>query len=417
MSCSRREFMKSVVGASTIVSLSPAVPLFVRKALHAAPADVNATDTVLVVVQLSGGNDGLNTVVPFEDDVYGRSRKTLRLTAREVHPIDDQLGFHPEMQRSLDLFREGHLSVVQGVGYPQSDRDHEVAMRDWYTARPGQTACPTGWIGRTVDSIRSTMDVKVPAAFVAPIPKPLALNAEKSIIPRIITAESWTRNPTPGETSGKVNRAPLASSEGPAQGQPLLSLVRRATSSAYTTSGQVKQVLNHAVESSPYPAFPFAQRLKAIAELVKADVGTRIYFTELGGGGFGGFDNHANQRDNHAALLRQLSGALAAFVADLRRKRILDRVALMTFSEFGRTVSENGRRGTGHGAAAPVLLAGGKLKGGLIGHHPDLLDLDADAPKFHTDFRQVYATMLENWLGFRSESALGQKFQTLDLFA
>ena len=152
-----------------------------------------------------------------------------------------------------------------------------------------------------------------------------------------------------------------------------------------------------------------------IAQLIRAEVGIRIYYTELGGEEPGGFDNHANQRDNHAALLRQLSDSVAAFVLDLRRDRLLHRVLLMTFSEFGRTLAENGRRGTDHGSAAPMFLAGGKLKGGLVGPHPSLTALENGGPKHHTDFRRVYATVLDRWLGLDSQAVLGGKFEPLDL--
>ena len=143
-------------------------------------------------------------------------------------------------------------------------------------------------------------------------------------------------------------------------------------------------------------------------------MGIRVFFTELGGDGFGGFDNHANQLGNHCALLQQLSESVGAFVKDLEAQHLMDRVLLMTYSEFGRTVNENGRRGTGHGAAAPVFLAGGRLKGGLIGEHPSLTDLTKNSQKHHTDFRQMYATALDTWLGLDSKAILGQRFDTVD---
>jgi uncharacterized protein (DUF1501 family) len=159
-----------------------------------------------------------------------------------------------------------------------------------------------------------------------------------------------------------------------------------------------------------------AGHLTIVSDLIRADVGIRIFFVELGGGGIGGFDNHAGQKDNHAALLEQLSESMAAFADDLARRNLLDRVALVTFSEFGRTLTENGRRGTGHGAAQPMFLLGGKVRVGLIGKHPSLDDLDQDAQKPHTDFRRVFATLLERWLGYPGEPVLGAKYRTMDLF-
>jgi uncharacterized protein (DUF1501 family) len=155
--------------------------------------------------------------------------------------------------------------------------------------------------------------------------------------------------------------------------------------------------------------------LRTVARLIRADVGIRIFYTELGGQEPGGFDNHANQAENHAALLYQLAESVSAFLLDLKRDNLLDRVLLMTFSEFGRTVKENGRRGTDHGSAAPLFLAGGRLRGGLVGSHPNLTDLENGGQKFHIDFRRVYATVLDRWLGFDSLPILGARFEPLDV--
>jgi uncharacterized protein (DUF1501 family) len=157
-----------------------------------------------------------------------------------------------------------------------------------------------------------------------------------------------------------------------------------------------------------------AENLATVAQLIRADLGIRIYSVELGGGGIGGFDTHANQAANHGALLRELAESTSAFVDDLKHDRLLDSVLVMTFSEFGRTLSESGRRGTNHGAAAPMFMIGGRVKGGLWGAHPSLTDLEEDAPKFHTDFRRVYATVLERWLNLKSEKVLAPGFTPLD---
>ncbi len=164
-----------------------------------------------------------------------------------------------------------------------------------------------------------------------------------------------------------------------------------------------------------YPAFGLAEDLRTIANLIRAEMGIRIFYAELGGGGIGGFDNHANQMGNHCALLEQLSESVTAFAADLSKDRLFDRVLLMTFSEFGRTAAENGRHGTDHGVAAPMFLVGGNLRGGIHGTHPSLMDLDDGALKHHTDFRSVYATVLEDWLQIASRSILGRQFARLKL--
>jgi uncharacterized protein (DUF1501 family) len=208
----------------------------------------------------------------------------------------------------------------------------------------------------------------------------------------------------------------LAENPGPTADNPLLDFVRRTTARSYAHRRAIEEIAV-ASGAAGYPPLQLAQRLRTIAQLLRADVGVRVFFTELGGDGFGGFDNHANQIGNHCALLEQLAESVAAFVADLDRQNLLDRVILATFSEFGRTVKENGRRGTDHGAAAPMFLAGGRLRGGLIGEHPSLTERQNNGVKFHTDFRRVYATLLDHWLGFDSEQALGGAYEPLHLFA
>jgi len=405
MSTSRRDFLKTTVKGSALLSLAPAVPAFLTDTARAAESASDGRDTVLVVVQLSGGNDGLNTIVPYTDDEYARNRTTLRLTEREVHKVDSYWGFHPHMKAAARLFKEGRLSVVQGVGYEKSDRNHPTAMRNWHTARPDDPNCNTGWMGRAVDHVCQNGETGMPGVFVGPIARPLGINAENAVVPSIRKAEELTFRAPP--TIGDAVAADHANED------PLARFVRRNAIAAQATSRDVKAVLADAGATADYPAFPLAGLLKTIAQLMRSDVGIRIFFTELGGGGIGGFDNHANQRDNHAALLGQLSESIAAFVDDLARDGQLKRMLLMTFSEFGRTLAENGRRGTGHGAAQPVLLAGGGLKGGLIGKHPDLTSLDQGAPKHDTDFRRLYAAAL-GWLGIDSQAVLGRRYKPLD---
>jgi uncharacterized protein (DUF1501 family) len=405
---SRRDFLKSIAGTSTLLSLSHAVPSFLQRTAWATESTTAGSDNVLIVLQLSGGNDGLNTVVPYSDDAYARNRQTLRINAHEVHKLDAQLGFHPQMPEFKRLLDDGNLTIVQGVGYSGSDRNHDSALRDWHTAQPGEIQCQTGWVGRFADAASQIDKTDVPGVLVSSIPKPFALNAERSVVPAIPTAEQWTRQ---GGSTGKE-----ADGKAGSKANSLLELARSSTQAAGQLSQRVEAVLAKSHSSAEYPRFTLAGQLKTVAQLIRANLGVRIYFTELGGGGIGGFDNHANQRDNHAALLRELSESIAALIDDLKKDGIHRRVVLMTFSEFGRTVSENGRRGTGHGAAAPVFLAGGGLRPGLFGDHPSLTDLDGDAPKHHTDFRQVYATMMDRWLGVDSQLVLGKKYTPLDVF-
>ena len=412
MRSTRREFLKVSLGA---LSFGVGVPSFLRRATLAASSRAG-TDNTLVVVQLTGGNDGLNTVVPFEDDAYARSRPTLRLPKDRLHRIDPLLGLHPQMEAFVRLYEQGHLSIVHGVGYPNSNRNHDEALRDWETARPGETGAQTGWLGRVADGAANP-GAGAPAVFLGQIERPFGLNAEKTVVSSIRSVDDCRVHDPPGPEGGDLHRRLLArAAESPRPGteNPLLDFLRREAIEAQAGSDRIG-ALAEATASGGYPDFQLARTLASCARLIRADLGIRVYFVELGGGGIGGFDTHANQGANHGALLEQLSRSVAAFVEDLRKDGLLERVLLMTFSEFGRTLAENGRRGTDHGAGAPVFLAGGKLKGGLLGAHPRLDDLDGGAPKFHTDFRRLYATVLDRWIGIDSRAVLGGEFEPLDV--
>jgi uncharacterized protein (DUF1501 family) len=409
MSPTRRQFLKASCGASTLLTLGGRVPAFLARAAAAESVRGGGDDKILVVVQMAGGNDGLNTVVPYADDVYQQSRPTLRLSARQVRKIDAYLGFHPRMPGFMRLLDEGHLSVVQGVGYPHVNRNHDAGMHIWQTAVLDRPAATTGWLGRAVDQVYRPETAQVPAAYTGEIAQPFTLRSARAIVPTIRALDEATLQPGPAASVGQPFGAGVASDAS----NPLLDFVRRGAAAAQVRSRRIEGVARSgtSARAAGYPNFQFAEQLYTIAELIRADVGIRIFYTELGGPSPGGFDNHAGQADNHAALLEQLSESVAGFVHDLGRDRLLDRVLLMTFSEFGRTLRESGRRGTDHGTAAPMFLAGGQLRGRLVGAHPSLTDLDGDEMKFHIDFRQVYATVLDQWLGIDSRTVLGSRFE------
>jgi uncharacterized protein (DUF1501 family) len=411
MFSTRRDFLKATMGAPILLSLKSMASNPLVRAASAVVPQREECNTVLVMLQLSGGNDGLNTVVPYGDDQYARNRPTLSLPPKDIHKIDSLIGFHPRMAAFMRLYEEGHLGIIQGVGYPNMDRSHDGAMRIWHTADPDRPNRQTGWLGRAADVIRQPNITTVPAVFVGPIARPFGLNAENAIIPSIQSSSELTIRPIKGESQWKY-MAGLPRAE---KDNKLLHLLQDCTLRADDYSKRIEAVAQTSDNGAEYPSFGLAGHLRTIAQLIRADVGIRIFFAELGGGGIGGFDNHANQLGNHCALLHQLSESLGAFIYDLKSDKLLDRVLLMTFSEFGRTVKENGRRGTGHGAAAPIFLAGGRLKCNLFGSHPSLTDLDNGALKFHTDFRRVYATVLDKWLGFESRIILDKQYEAIDI--
>jgi uncharacterized protein (DUF1501 family) len=422
MLSTRRDFLRAALGTSTLMSLGSVAPDIL---IRSAAGRRNDRDTVLVVLQLTGGNDGLNTVVPYADDEYGRNRTTLRLPTNELHKLDSTLGFHPRMEAFLRLYKDGYLTIVQGTGSPISDQNHERALRMWHTADPQRPQQQTGWLGRVADRAWTPTRPDATAAFVGPIARPFALNAENVVVPSIHSVEdlvvrsvsAWGERPRSPEdvVRGRTTyeETPHGVTTNKMTDNSLLQFVRQSTLDARAKSQRIEAAIK--TPGGDYPPFGLARDLRTVAQLIRADIGIRIFFVELGGGGLGGFDNHANQLGNHCALLNQLAESVAAFIYDLRRDKQLDRVLLMTFSEFGRTVRENGRRGTDHGAAAPLFLAGSKVKGGLVGPHPSLTDLDKGALKVHTDFRRVYATVLDRWLGFESEPVLGRRFEPLDV--
>jgi len=411
---SRRALLKSILGGSSLLAFSSTAPAFLGRTAQAARSERNGRDTVLVVVQLAGGNDGLNTVVPHGDDLYAQSRPTLRLPASRLHRIDSLLGFHPRMEAFARLYHDGLLSVVQGVGYPNPHGGHFESMHIWQTADTSIRG-QTGWLGRAIDQNASGRLPGAPAAFVGQIRQPFALNAARAIVPSIRSLDDCVIH-GPAGSGPADDHLRAAAAEAPRRGGPLLDFVQKTALSSYSHRRAIEEAAGLAASSGrDDPQFPLARSLRLARQLIRADAGLRIIYTELGGEEPGGFDNHANQLDNHAALLHQLSESVAAFIRDLKRHGLLDRVLLLTFSEFGRTIRENGRRGTDHGSAAPLFLAGGKIAGGLIGRHPNLTDLEAGGLKHHTDFRRVYATLLEQWLGVDSVPVLGSRFETVNM--
>lgn len=411
MNTTRRRFLQQTLGSSTLLSLGLSVPEFLARAARAAESQPPRGEKVLVVVQLSGGNDGLNTLVPFADDAYARNRIVLRIPTEQVLKVDDHLGLHPQMPGFRKLVEAGRLAILPGVGYANPDRSHFRSMDIWHTARPEVEDTRDGWLGRCLDGAPRAAGSDVPALHLGAGPSPLALASRHSPVPSIESLEGFRLRTEGGalplESLGKLAEA--ARPDAP----PLVEFLRQSAVHAYASSRQVQEVLQADRGAAKYPESGLARKLKQVAQLIDAGLDTRIYYV-----GLDGFDTHANQLGGHAALLGELSGAVSAFVEDLAARSQLDRVAVFCFSEFGRRVRENASQGTDHGTAAPVFLAGGRVRSGVLGPQPSLTDLDGEGDlKFHTDFRRVYATLLDQWLNCASDVVLGQKFEPLALFS
>ncbi|MCB9940756.1 MAG: DUF1501 domain-containing protein [Planctomycetaceae bacterium] len=407
MRSNRREFLRTTLGSSAILSLGATLPDFLRAA---AATGTDDKDTILVVVQLSGGNDGLNTVIPFSDPAYKKARPTLAIPTSDVLKIDDTLGFHPSARGLADLLEDDSLAIVQGVGYDNPNRSHFESMDIWHTCQRKSDTRTTGWLGRYLDATQANKSGASLALHLGHEKQPLALTATGVSVPSISSLESFRLNDS-GDKEVRSTISKLAASKQD-ESDSLLGFLQSTTTVALAASQRVEQASRDYKTPVTYPDSELAKKLKTVAQLIDSGLGTRVYYVTLDG-----FDTHSQQPAAHAALLSQLGGAVSSFVKDIDHHGQSDRVAVLAFSEFGRRVAENASEGTDHGAAAPMFLAGKKVRAGLIGKHPSLTDLEDGDLKFHTDFRQVYATVLESWLGWPNESVLGGKFKTVEAFS
>lgn len=380
---SRRSFLK---GALAFPAAAALPGLFARAAWAA-----GGGDDVLVLVRLDGGNDGLNTVIPFGDDLYYRARPGIGV--REPMKLDDYVGLHPSLGALRSAWDDGALAVVQGVGYPNSSRSHFTSTDIWHTAFTTPPERWSGWAGRALDAMD---EGEVPALQLDPAPLSLALTGERVVVPAVADAESFRV---------RGNKELLAALVARPRDGATAEQVRRSGASAYKTAERLEKAFGSG-DAAGYPDTDLARRLWQIARLVEGGLPARVYAVRLGG-----FDTHSRQAAAHAVLLKTLGDALGAFQADLKAKGLDKRVLAMTYSEFGRRVEENRSLGTDHGTAAPLFVMGGAVRGGLKGAHPSLADLEEGDLRHHTDFRQVYATVLERWLKADSRAVLGAAYE------
>ncbi len=366
---------------------------------------------MLVIVQLDGGNDAINTLVPHADEVYERYRKVLRLDKRWLIRINDQVGLHPALRGLSTLLERGQLALVPGVCYPNPNRSHFESMAIWQTARLGaeQNAGP-GWIGRAFDARAGSAEGATsgaPSLFIGDGAPPLALRGCRSSATALARVDDLR---LPEGLVPSLAETRLAGSTEADEG--LGAFVRRSLVDSYASAQRVSELVARSTASSSesYPDDPLGERLRTVAQLLKAGLGARVFYTVQPG-----YDTHAGQLEMHDRLLRMLSSALKSFFDDLAAAKLADRVLVLGFSEFSRRVAENSSAGTDHGTADLVLLAGQGVQGGIHGKVPSLTDLADGDPRWSVDFRRIYATVLEDWLGLSAESALGGRFETLPL--
>jgi uncharacterized protein (DUF1501 family) len=429
----RRVFLQKGL---TMLAVGATVPTFLDQTVMALanPLDMPLTQQpsgkdgkILVIVQLSGGNDGLNTVVPYADDAYHRSRPQLRHAADSVLKVNDYVGLHPNLAPLKELYDDGRMSIIQGVGYPNPNRSHFRSMDIWHSGDPNKEVVTNGWLGRFFDNTCVGADPHVGVSIGEQLP--LAMKGDR------ITPLSFDRpetyryngkdkdeylalNKINGNASSRAEMAPSAGAKPQAAKnakqiitpESQLDFLHRTAMDAQLSSDDILRMTQRHSPPAAYPGGSFGAGLRTIAAMIAGGLPTRVYYVSLGG-----FDTHANEKGRHDQLMQQFAQGIGAFWKDLKKQENQDRVLVMTFSEFGRRVEQNASGGTDHGAAAPMFLFGQHLKTGLAGKYPSLTDLDSGDLKYNTDFRSVYATILQNWLDAPSKPILGGQFAAMPL--
>ncbi len=430
----RREFLRRTVLGSALSWTVPAFLADTFSALQTQAAD-SATQiatgkdaSILVVLQMAGGNDGINTVVPYANDFYHKARPKIGQKAEEILRVTDEIGLHGAMKGFKALNDAGQLSIIQGVGYPNPNRSHFRSTEIWQTASDSNRVEKNGWLGRYFDNACSGADPTVgvaignqlPQAFFAAKPKGIVFNNPDNYRFRAngeTTEASYKKlnelemsSPLPDENSGgSIAMLPAGM---PMTAGRAVDFISRTALDAQHSSDEVRNIAARVRNQATYPASQLRNELKLVAKLIGGGLPTRVYYASQGG-----YDTHTNQLATQQRLLGDLAESVKAFTEDLKAQGNMGRVLVMTFSEFGRRVAENANGGTDHGAAAPMFVIGEKVKAGLLGQYPSLApgDLFQGDVKFNVDFRSVYAGVLENWLRTPSAPILGRTFTPLNV--
>jgi uncharacterized protein (DUF1501 family) len=435
----RRDFLRRTVLGSALTWTVPAFLADTFSALQAQAADsaiqtaTGKDSTILVVLQMAGGNDGINTVVPYANDFYRRARPKIGLRPEDVLKLNDDLGFHGALKGFKDLYDAGELSVVQGVGYPNPNRSHFRSTEIWQTASDSDRVEKHGWLGRYFDNacagadptVGVTIGSQLPEAFFAASPKGVCFNNPQNY--RFIANPNETEeykklneletsgpglmtDPATGDMANSGDSIGMLPAGMPMTGGRAIDFISRTALDAQHSSDEIRGIAARVQNQSVYPNSPLAGSLKLVARLIGGGLPTRVYYVSQGG-----YDTHTNQLATQQRLLQDLGDSTKAFVDDLKAQGNLQRVLVMTFSEFGRRVNENANGGTDHGAAAPMFIVGNHVKAGLLGKYPSLApqDLFEGDVKYNVDFRSVYAGVLENWLRTKSAPILGRTFPPL----
>jgi len=407
--CTRREFLR----ASSILAVGAAMPAFLAKAVAATTEELGGPipgfkdDRILVVVQLGGGNDGLNTLVPFTDYSYYRLRPRIGLKDDKLIKLTGDVALNAKMKAFKDLADQGKLCVVEGVGYPNPNRSHFRSMEIWHTGVDSDRYSESGWIGRYFDNqCGGTAEPVAGVAVGGERPQSFAGQKGFGVAFQDPNSFGWTE----GQGDAKEKNFRVLNAANETVHNDTLDFLRKVTNNAVLSSDRVREVAKKYKGGIDYPRDPFANSMQTVAKMISGGLPTRIYYVTLTG-----FDTHANQLVTHDNLLERFTAGVAAFQRDMELQGNADRVLTMTFSEFGRRVAENASGGTDHGTAAPMFLVGNMLNAGMAGKRPSLTDLDQGDLKYTTDFRGIYARVLDQWLAADSKLILGRAFPQIGL--
>jgi len=371
-----------------------------------------AQGRTLIVVQMAGGNDGLNTLIPYTDGAYYSARPTLAIAQADALHLNDRLGLHPALKALMPMWQQGHLAAIEGVGYPNPNLSHFAAMDIWQTldlnGQGGQ-----GWLGKYVAGLVDK-DGHPFQSLAVGTSLPVALNAISADVPVVASPSTYRLQPDPeGSSAAKHGNAANARVETLLKlyntyprSAPYAALLDATAQAAVDGARQLDAAVASYAPKAQYPNTNFAKGLQVLAEVIVQGLGLRVGYVTLGG-----FDTHGEQANTQAGLLQQLAEGLAAFYSDLQGHNAADNVVVMTWSEFGRRVEENASAGTDHGTAAPLFVLGNAVQGGVYGEPPDLTKLDHNGNLvFTTDFRSIYATVLDRWLGAPASAVLGGNY-------
>lgn len=416
----RREFLS---GGISFLSAAATLPLFLGRTARvlAGPGSTlgkrSTSERILVVVQLAGGNDGLNTIVPYETDPYYKLRPQLAIKKTDVLKLEKGVGLPSYATALKELYDTGHMAVVQGVGYPNPNRSHFTSMDIWQTADPNART-HSGWLGRYFDSCCKGEDpAPEPIRGVALMKEsPLALAGERFACLSFEDPQSLSWQGDKGDSLAQETFRKLNNSDGdfPRSGGELAQWLQRASLDALVGAEDIRGAGTRRARGGARRrrggGGELSQSLDFVARMIVADMPTRVYYVSMGG-----FDTHSAQTGRHRTLITQFGEAIQDFVETLKEQGLLDRVLILSFSEFGRRVQENASGGTDHGEAAPLFLFGSKVRAGIHQDHPSLVKLNRGDLQFGCDFRRVYATILQDWLSTKPDKVLGKPFAPLNL--